>query len=97
MGEDDELEYDIPEDVSILVTHGPPFNFNDRGFYNNARLGSLKLQENISVSPDLRFVISGHIHGWGYPCECDLIRLYYNVSCLNEYYKFKGAFAVLEI
>ena len=76
----------IPEDVDILVTHGPAFGYNDRvvGSYEN--LGCQLLTNRIkTIKPKIH--VCGHIHT-GRNIVFDDGTLYINASVLDERYQY---------
>ena len=55
----------IPADVSVLVTHGPPFGHGDLAVHG-IRCGSHTLAARLPELEQLRLHVFGHIHeGWG--------------------------------
>lgn len=67
---------DIPRDVEIIITHGPPFGFGDEvpgkvwsgAKWTNERVGSTSLANQLfyDVWENLKLVTFGHIHeGYG--------------------------------
>jgi Icc-related predicted phosphoesterase len=79
---------DIPEDIDILITHGPSFGHVDRiiGKYEN--LGCELLAKRIKeIKPKIH--VCGHIHS-GYGYEFDGDTHYINASVLNEHYTYKN-------
>ena len=76
----------IPDDVDILVTHGPAFGVLDTVTSTSMNLGCEKLTERLSVvKPKLHSF--GHIHGGsGYRFNGDTHS--FNASSLNERYKY---------
>lgn len=61
----------IPDDVQVLVTHGPPFGVLDRvdqgsGFRGTRHVGCEDLARRVAALPDLRVHVFGHVHeGYG--------------------------------
>jgi len=51
----------IPDDIEILITHGPPFEILDSNF-EGVCLGSMGLRERIAYLPRLKLHVFGHIH-----------------------------------
>lgn len=55
----------IPDDVEVLITHGPPYSildYNERGDH----LGSRELYGRVKELQDLKYCFFGHIHpGYG--------------------------------
>ena len=76
----------VPDDVDILVTHGPAFGYNDRvvGSYEN--LGCQLLTNRIkTIKPKIH--VCGHIHtGHGYVFDGDTH--FINASVLDEQYQY---------
>lgn len=86
----------IPQDVDVLISHGPPYGFGDRSldWHGTKKLvnnGSLSLRERIDdLQPRPRLVVYGHIHeGYGRYQLGDSILL--NASLMNEHYKLVNA------
>jgi len=50
----------IPDDVNVLITHGPPFGIGDRVFGNS--VGCLELSNRVQKLPDLGLHVFGHVH-----------------------------------
>lgn len=81
----------IPEDVDVLISHGPPWGVLDQ--CSNGRVGSMSLYEAIvRVRP--QYLITGHVHECG---NSEMLLKYdmenergyttcYNVAHVNEYY-----------
>jgi Icc-related predicted phosphoesterase len=76
----------IPNDVDILITHGPPFSKLDYVPYNNINVGCeellLKVQE---IKPKIH--LFGHIHSGRNVVFSDGT-LYVNAAILNDRYEF---------
>ena len=78
----------IPEDVDILITHGPAWGFlDDVDGRRGDHLGCELLAERIkSIKPKIH--VCGHIHsGHGY--YFDGTTHFFNASVLNESYEYK--------
>ena len=78
----------IPDDVDILITHGPPFGKLDYVPYNNINVGCeellLKVQQ---IKPKIH--LFGHIHeGAGYVYNGDTH--FFNGAVLNGRYEFRN-------
>jgi Icc-related predicted phosphoesterase len=87
-GEELKAKWDmIPEDVDILITHGPAWGFLDDVEGNrNVHLGCELLAERIKqIKPKIH--ICGHIHS-GYGHYFDGYTHYFNASVLNERYSY---------
>lgn len=79
----------IPEDIDILITHGPPFGHLDVVKGRTDHLGCEVLAERLKiVKPKIH--IFGHIHSARHIYERDGT-VFVNASVLNEqyYYKYK--------
>ncbi len=67
-GDDIKKHWDIiPDDINILVTHGPPYGILDLvyqvdGVTPRERVGCFQLEERIRELKDLKLHIFGHIH-----------------------------------
>jgi Icc-related predicted phosphoesterase len=76
----------IPEDTEIIIVHGPPHGYGDL-LEEGERVGSKELSERIKSLPNLKMVVSGHIHE-GYGTDTDERGiLYVNASVLNRHYQ----------
>lgn len=89
----------IPDDVNVLITHGPPRGMLDRTVAH-ATVGSLSLLDRVrEVKP--KYHIFGHIHE-AYGNQYNRRTLFANVSIVNEYYKKTnkplviGAYSLME-
>lgn len=86
----------IPEDVDVLVTHGPAYGYGDLtkaytdswGYTDPARhVGSSSLRWRLDNGfPNLKLHVFGHIHPANGVDEVDG-RIYANVSHVNDQYK----------
>lgn len=75
----------IPKDLSILVSHGPPYGILDTNLYKQ-KCGSFALLNNIiKVRPKL--VIFGHIHEQGGKFFKDIGITYFNASIRDGDYR----------
>lgn len=75
----------IPDDIDVLITHGPPYGILDKTKEGN-HVGSTQLVDALlRIQPRLN--IFGHIHEaygqWGYPDETQFI----NASHVNRAYE----------
>lgn len=76
----------IPEDIDILITHGPSFGNLDQVVGRKENLGCELLTERIKViKPKIH--VFGHIHS-GYGYKFDGITHHINASVLNEQYVY---------
>jgi Icc-related predicted phosphoesterase len=85
----------IPDDVDILITHGPPKDILDLSIYNNEHVGCPYLRTNVfRVKPIVH--IMGHIHhSYGVKVENDI--MFINASTLNERYQVANKPIVVNI
>lgn len=76
----------IPNDIDILITHGPAHGYLDRVIGGWENLGCEKLTEAIKVKKP-KIHVCGHIHsGYGYIFDGDTH--YINASVLDEQYYY---------
>jgi len=82
----------IPDDIDILITHGPPYGIFDcvRRFPNDIpeRTGSQYLSDKIRGNTNLKLHVFGHIHEHGgktiqYGTTTTMV----NASIMNEFYE----------
>lgn len=79
----------IPDDVDILVTHGPPYRIQDYIPSQKKSVGSTTLYDRVGelMKNQLKLHIFGHIHeGYGQIRINNTI--FANVSILDEHYKY---------
>jgi 3',5'-cyclic AMP phosphodiesterase CpdA len=78
----------IPNDVDILITHGPSYGYVDKVIGRTDNLGCELLRDRIKeIKPKIH--VCGHIHsGYGYVFDGDTH--YINASVLNEQYKYNN-------
>ena len=86
--------YWIPEYVDAVVTHGPAYGICDT-CPNGDHAGSRMLLDAI-VARDVKYVFSGHIHGDDYAYVKAHGKEWFNISVLNERYRFKGKLPVFD-
>lgn len=86
MKPESELEYAIPPEADILLSHGPPLGYGDMSCYGD-RIGSVKLRDAIQRS-NVRHVICGHNHHQGGQRFPMGDRTVYNVAVLDDDYVF---------
>jgi Icc-related predicted phosphoesterase len=80
-----EVWFNIPENLDILVTHGPPMGILDWSIYSNGHVGCADLLERVlAVKPKIHCF--GHIHAC-YGKFQDLNTLFINAALLNEQYQ----------
>lgn len=77
---------EVPEDVDVLITHGPPFGILDRAAPGMPKLGCQDLARRVNSLPNLKLHVFGHIHG-GYGHEDCGSRQFYNASVVDEAYR----------
>jgi Icc-related predicted phosphoesterase len=79
----------IPEDVDVLITHGPAYGILDQvvsGYDRGKHVGCPQLLKHIQERIKPKFHVCGHIHE-GYGIETVGETTYINASVLNEDYK----------
>jgi len=60
-----EIWQTIPDDVNVLIVHGPPYGYGDKCMYyegSDPHQGSRTLIQRISELSELELVLFGHIH-----------------------------------
>jgi predicted phosphodiesterase len=91
----------IPDDVNILVTHGPPYGILDELVYVDGTpkgefVGCQELSKRISQLKDLDLHIFGHIHIHG-GCQKHIDGVsYYNASVCDEQYMATNPITVID-
>lgn len=80
----------IPDDVDVLVTHGPPHGQLDIVYYPDGmtpkeRVGCIDLKERIRELKKLKLHVFGHIHGSSGETTFNGVR-YVNASICDEMY-----------
>ncbi len=75
----------IPDDLDVLITHGPPLGILDQTVPGEAHLGCAELFDVVKRKKP-RVHIFGHIHGGAGTFEDDETR-FINAAYLNERYK----------
>jgi Icc-related predicted phosphoesterase len=90
----DEKWAQIPEDVDILVTHGPPFETLDYVIWSQSSVGCERMAKHI---PRIKPMIHafGHIHGAGTSENNYTFSI--NASVLNEKYDYTFKPTVVEV
>lgn len=81
----------IPNDINILITHGPPYNILDKTIYSNGDprlepLGCPQLLKRIKELKDLDLHFFGHIHNPGGEQHHEDGISFYNSAICNELY-----------
>ncbi|MDE2480800.1 MAG: metallophosphatase domain-containing protein [bacterium] len=72
----------VPTDISILVTHGPPYGIQD-GTSRGEHVGSRALRDRLHMLTDLRLHIFGHVH-FAYGITRQDGRLFVNASTCDD-------------
>ena len=85
----------LPEDLDILVTHGPPAQILDKNL-NNQACGCKALQREIFKKKPKRHIF-GHIHECGHQHIEKIGIEFYNASVLNGHYELVNKPVILEI
>jgi len=85
----------IPEDVNVLITHGPPYMILDRT-KSGLHVGCKLLSKRISELNDLKVHAFGHIHeANGTHWDKDVV--YVNSSILNLEYEVKNSPIIIKL
>jgi len=88
-GEEMKARWDaIPDNTDILITHGPPFGYQDIPGGHSIRVGCEMLRYRVDeIKPKIH--VFGHIHeGYGYVFDGNTH--YINAAVLNGRYEFKN-------
>ncbi len=88
-----ELEYHwslIPNDINVLVTHGPPYEILDTVYFADGitikeRVGCYRLSERIKSLPNLKLHVFGHIHSSAGEAYFNGVK-YINAAICDEMY-----------
>lgn len=91
----DEEWYFIPEYTDAVITHGPAYGILDE-CPNGDHAGSQKLLDAILDKDSIKYVFSGHIHGNDYAHVEAHGKHWYNISVLDERYRFKWKLPVFD-
>lgn len=91
----------IPEDIDMLITHGPPANILDvvyqaDGVTARDRVGCHDLMQKIMRCPKLKHHFFGHIHG-SHGSKTFHDKNFYNVTICDEQYMPTNPITVIEI
>jgi Icc-related predicted phosphoesterase len=87
---------EIPDDVNVLITHGPPHGILDQLEYNDERVGCQDLADRILKLKELKLHVFGHIH-------CDAGEKwfsgvkYVNASVLDDRYRLRKQEVIVEL
>lgn len=86
-GEEMKARWDaIPDNTDILITHGPPFGYQDIPGGQSIRVGCEMLRYRVDeIKPKIH--VFGHIHG-GYGYYFNGHTHFFNASVLNERYSY---------
>ncbi len=93
----------IPDDVEILISHGPPHGILDWSEYSSMHVGCEQMIRRVKELPNLKLHIFGHIHGaygvvkkemWGIHGQPVIFA---NASVCNEKYQAVNAPLVFEV
>jgi Icc-related predicted phosphoesterase len=90
------LSQAIPNDVDVLITHGPPYGHLDQTRINGDNLGCRKLRNRVdNIRPKVH--VFGHIHG-GYGKKEDIYgTTFVNASICTERYRPLNLPIVIEV
>jgi predicted phosphodiesterase len=86
-GEEMKAKWDaIPDNTDILITHGPPFGYQDIPGGQSIRVGCEMLRYRVDeLKPKIH--VFGHVHG-GYGYYFNGHTHFFNASVLNEQYNY---------
>lgn len=91
----------IPEDINVLITHGPPYKILDKldehGSLPGSHVGCPDLLKKIKTLKDLKCHIFGHIHCNGGQSRLEDGVHFINAAVLNEQYKMKQSPFIITI
>ena len=76
----------IPNDLDILVTHGPPHGILDEIIWDHTRVGCEELDKAIK-SRNIKHSVFGHIHHWGGTNITIGNTTYHNAAICTEQYE----------
>lgn len=76
----------IPDDVQVLITHGPVYGILDNLEFSKERVGCVDLLERVKQLPNLKLHVCGHIHYAHGKKKIDGIT-YVNASICTESYR----------
>ena len=82
----------IPDDVNVLITHGPPFGICDMSRFQSSRMGCEDLLRRIEQLGELKVHIFGHNHS-GHGVQ----GMFANVAVCDEAYQPVNQPTVIEI
>jgi len=85
----------IPNDINVLITHGPPYLTLD-ATKSGLRVGCRSLSEKIKDLTDLKIHVFGHIHEASGIVEKNGVT-YINASILDLYYEVRNSPVILSI
>lgn len=89
----------IPEDIDVLISHGPPLGILDTIYYANGSFkencGDVSLLYRIK-NINLKFHLFGHIHN-EYGQVHNRISSFYNLSVLDDFYKLVNKPTIIDI
>ena len=85
----------IPDDINILITHGPPYLTLD-ATRSGLRVGCPGLAEKIKNLTELKVHVFGHIHEAHGIVEKDGV-IYVNASILDLHYNVKNSPVILHV
>lgn len=100
-GEEINAHWDlIPEDIDVLVTHGPPADILDVTMFSDGtprdRVGCYDLWNKILKLPKLKMHFFGHIHeSYGYRYLNGI--QFYNVAICDQFYKANNEPVLVEL
>lgn len=88
----------IPQELDVLITHGPPRSILDPG-HDGSRVGSLALLEAVSLKHPSHHIF-GHLHAAGGQevTDCRTRRTtFHNVAAVDEAYNLRRGCKIIEL
>lgn len=85
----------IPLDIDIIVSHGPPYGFGDPSL-DGTSVGSKALLAKLDELPNLKLVVCGHLHS-GYGIYQHKNVKIVNAALLDEQYRMTKEPIVIEL
>ena len=90
---------EIPEDVNVLVCHGPPYGLVDKSENGDTRCGSVEMRKLLEDPNrvDLKLFLCGHIHeARGHEIACGGVNIC-NVSSLGRDYSTASPPVIIDL
>jgi Icc-related predicted phosphoesterase len=86
----------IPDNIDVLITHGPPYSILDYAIFDKKNVGCEELLKKVNeINP--KYHIFGHIHGCYGKVIAGKPTNFINCSVMNEDYKITNQPIIIEI